>query len=211
MYLSEKIEKNLNDNRQKLSGYVSYRALSRRLNSIFKDTDQHLKFKCVKYEDLDVDQYMVGGLYDQTTNMKYIIFNVSSYSDELLIEDWMWSDFVFNVSQTIQHETIHQNQFQHRPYIDDGIKIDFRVLKGTIDEDREYLSDLDEIDAYAHDIAMEIKYFYPHMDPLKVLSTISYKRKLGSYTYYKRTFKGCDWSQIKKRLLSKTYKWIKNV
>lgn len=210
MYLSKEIEKRLNDNKSKLTGYITHRALVRRMNSIFKDFGD-LKFKVVKYDDLNVDEYLVGGLYDQLLDKKYIIFNVSCYGDEVNVEDWMWSEFKFSVSQTIQHETIHQRQCQHRPYIDEPIKIDFRVMKGSTEEDREYLADLDEIDAYAHDLAMEIKHYYSHMDPYQVLSTISYKRKLGSYKYYTKTFKGCEWSNIKKRLLLKTYKWIEHV
>lgn len=210
MYLSKEIERRLIDNKSKLTGFITYRALVRRLNSIFKDYGD-LKFKVVKYDDLDVNECLVGGLYDQLLNQKYIIFNVSMYSDEVNIEDWMWSDFKFNISQTIQHETIHQQQSQHRPYIEEPIKIDFRVVRGTTEEDRDYLADLDEIDAYAHDIAMEIKHHYSHMDPFHVLSTISYKRKLASYKFYSKTFKGCDWSNIKRRLLLKTYKWIEHV
>lgn len=210
MYKSFEIEKRLNDNRHKLQGFISYKTMSRRLNSIFKDSND-LKFKFVKYSHLDVNDYLVGGLYDHFSNKKYVIFNVSVYCDELLIEQWMWSDLVFNITQTIQHETIHQNQLQHRKHVSEDFKLDFKVLKGTIDEDREYLADLDEIDAYAHDIAMEIKHFYPHVNPYDVLRKISCKRKLNSYSYYKTTFKGCDWSSIKKRLLSKTYKWIENV
>lgn len=210
MYKSDEIEERLNRSKNKLLGFVTYKTMSRRLNSIFKDTDD-LKFKFVKYDDINVNEYLVGGLYDPIADKKYVIFNVSIYSDEMLIEDWMWSDLVFNISQTIHHESVHQNQLLYRKGIEEYTKIDFRVLKGTLDEDRSYLADLDEIDAYAHDIAMEIKHFYPHMNPYEVLSEISKKRKLSSFTYYKKTFKGCDWSRIKKRLLSKTYKWIKNV
>lgn len=207
MYLAKVIDRCFEDNRNKFKGFVSHRALIRRLNTTFKSLD-NLKFKSVKYDDLDVNDYLIGGLYDQNTDIKYILINLSTYCDEIYFEDYMWSDFKFGISQTIQHEAIHQLQFQHRANRDESVKIDFRVRQEDLGEEREYLSDMDEIDAYAHDIAMEIKYFYPRSDPYDILKTISYKRKLSAYRYYTKTFKGCDWSKIKRRLLLKTYKWI---
>jgi hypothetical protein len=81
-------------------------------------------------------------------------------------------------------------------------------MSSSNEEEKEYLADPDEIDAYGHDIAMEIKFFYPKQDPYEVLNKIGSKRKLWSYNYYKKTFKGDDWSHIKSRLLKKTYQWI---
>ena len=114
------------------------------------------------------------------------------------------------LSQVIQHETIHQLQYQHRD-CHDIAKLDFRDLRGSLNEEREYLADKDEIDAYGHDIAMEIKYHYPGKDPYNILKNISKVRKLPSYNYYKQTFKTTKWSMVKKRLLKKTYNWIKYV
>ena len=210
MYLSKDINQRFTQNRNKFDGFVSYRSISARLRHTFKGYD-NLKFKVVTFDDLDVNDYSVGGLYDQITDMKYVILNFSNYSNEMLFDDELYNDFQFLVSQTIQHETIHQDQFKHREDKGEKATIDFKLTYQNIVEDRYYLSDNDEIDAYAHDIAMEIKHFYPHMDPYFVLKTISYKRKLSSYTYYKKTFRGCDWKDIKKRLLLKTYKWIPHV
>ena len=210
MYLSKDIDRRFANNRLKYNGFVSYRALSTRLRNTFSGVD-NLKFKIVRTEDLDVNEFSVGGLYDQKTNLKYIILNVSKYSDEMIFDIYLWKDFTFLVSQTIQHETIHQDQFKFRELCEEEITIDFRFTSLNTVEDRYYLSDNDEIDAYAHDIAMEIKHFYPLSNPYDVLRSIGSKRKLPSFSYYKNTFKGCEWSDIKKRLLLKTYKWIPHV
>lgn len=210
MYLSKDIEQRFTQNRLKFNGFVSYRALTTRLRNTFSSfTD--LKFKVIKTKDLDVNEFSVGGLYDQTTDNRYVILNLSIYSREMLFDKSLWKEFTFLVSQTIQHETIHQDQFKHRAYDDEIAELDFKYTTSNTVEDRFYLADNDEIDAYAHDIAMEIKHFYPLSNPYNVLKSIGSKRKLPSFTYYKNTFKGCDWSDIKKRLLLKTYKWIPHV
>lgn len=210
MYLSKDIVQRFTQNRLKFNGFVSYRSIATRLRSTFSDYN-NLKFKIVKIEDLDVNEFSVGGLYDQNSNTKYIILNVSKYSEEMLFDTFLWKDFSFLVSQTIQHETIHQDQFKHRKETDEKPEIDFRFTPQDTVEDRYYLADNDEIDAYAHDIAMEIKHFYPLNNPYDVLKSINSKRKLPSFSYYKNTFKGCEWGDIKKRLLLKTYKWIPHV
>lgn len=210
MYLSLNINDILDKNIKKFQGYVTYKSLVHRLNSTFKNFDD-LKFKVVTYEFIDVNDYSLSGLYDHTKNKKYVIFNFSSHSNEVFFDNLEWQKFKFQISQVIHHESIHQSQYQYRSFIEDNTKIDFRLLQDTLDEERSYLSDYDEIDAYAHDIAMEIKFHYGHLDPYTVLDTISQKRKLSSYKYYAKIFKGCDWSNIKKRLLSKTYKWIQHV
>lgn len=210
MYLSKDIDQRFTQHRNKFKGFVSYRAIATRLRNTFKGID-NLKFKVVKFEDLDVNEFSVGGLYDQTTNTKYVILNLSKYSEEMLFDSHLWKDFYFLISQTIQHETIHQDQFKHREDCDEEADIDFKFAPQDTVEDRYYLADNDEIDAYAHDIAMEIKHFYPLSNPYEVLKSINSKRKLPSFSYYKNTFKGCEWSDVKKRLLLKTYKWIPHV
>jgi len=207
MYLAPNIEKVFVENKSKFDGYLTYDTITRRLGKAF-DFPKDLKFKIERYGDLKEQEYTVSGLYDMTCDKKYVILNVSKHSNTLNLSGHTYDEFSFLVSQTIQHETIHQNQWQHRDYIEDVVKLDFRNVYGTLSEEREYLSDVDEIDAYAHDIAMEIRFYYPNKDPYTVLRAISRSRKIPSYNYYKRTFGRCDWSAIKKRLLNKTYKWM---
>ena len=124
MYLSKDIDNRFTQNRLKFNGFVTYRAIGTRLRNTFSDFN-NLKFKVVKFEDLDVNQFSVAGLYDQSTDIKYVILNVSKYSDEMLFDTHVWKDFSFLVSQTIQHETIHQDQFKHREETDEKFDIDF--------------------------------------------------------------------------------------
>ena len=144
-------------------------------------------------------------------DIKYVVLNFPKQQKHYSVSNENWRDFKFAVSQVCQHETIHELQWQNRDTGGEPCTLDFRNLTGSISEDKEYLADIDEIDAYGHDIAMEIKYSYPNKDPYEILKTIDSRRKVWSYIYYKKTFKGDDWSNIKNRLLKKTYQWMPHV
>lgn len=210
MYLSQQIDEILESNKNKFIGELPYTTIVRRLGMIF-NFPKDLKFRHEEFQDIDPDEFTISGLYDMTTNKRYIILNVSDYTKNLNLTNYAFKDFKFFVSQVIQHETIHQDQWQFRDGTEDPVKLDFRNFTGTLQEEREYLSDIDEVDAYGHDIAMEIKYYYPNENPYSVLKSINKKRKIPSYSYYKHTFKNTSWSKVKKRLLSKTYGWIPHV
>ena len=78
----------------------------------------------------------------------------------------------------------------------------------SVSNARSYLSNPDEIDAYSHDIAMEIKYFYPNRKPHTIINRIDKFTKLYSYKKYKEAFKGTEWDRLRISLLRKCWKWI---
>ena len=209
MYLAKEIDSTLESVKLKLLGTHSYKSITYNLNRAFAKKD--LKFRYETFNNFDKNEFSVGGLYDTQNDMRFIIYNFSSHTKDFTLEDW--KTFKFETSQALQHESIHQLQWQHRDPDDDCERLDFRVLCQGSDEedDPEYLADVDEIDAYSHDIAMEIKFYYPHRNPYEVLQNINKCRKISSYSYYKKTFKKCDWLGIRKRLLIKTFRWIKHV
>lgn len=208
MYLANEIDYALEKSRDKLLGANTYKSICYTLNRAFAKKD--LKFRFETFDNFYKNDFSVSGLYDQHENTRYIIYNFSSNHDSLHLEDW--KTFKFDTSQAIQHESIHQLQWQHRDPGEDSQKLEFRLMQtANDDEDPEYLADVDEIDAYAHDIAMEIKFYYPNRDPYEVFRNINRCRKLASFSYYKKTFRNCDWLDIRKRLLTKTFRWIKYV
>lgn len=209
MYLAASINNTLENNKKKLLGWNPYSSLTTKLDQAFRKKD--LRFKYERFNFIDKDDFSISGLFDMSTNKRYIILNVSADCFDFRLKKENWEDFKFSLSQVIQHETLHQLQWFHREPCNENMHLDFRNMIGAKEEEREYLSDLDEIDAYGHDIAMEIKYFYPRKDPYEVLKNISKCRKLWSYTYYKKTFKGCEWSEVKNRLLKKTFLWLPHV
>ena len=114
------------------------------------------------------------------------------------------------LSQILQHEKIHESQFYFRP---DQAERKVRVYHSDkISKKRlaqiEYLREWCEIEAYAHDIAMEINQYYSYLNPSTVMKHIDKHTKLYSYMFYKKAFKGTDWSRLKKSLLRKIWRWI---
>ena len=209
MYLSQKINQTLNTNLPIFVGEFKYEAIRRRLGKIFNFPDD-LKFKVEKFDDFCKDEYSFSGIYDFSKDVKYVVLNVSSEKDTLRIDHKDYNIWSFLLSQVIQHESIHQLQYQHRTCTEVAL-LEFRDLRGSLNEEREYLSDKDEIDAYGHDMAMEIKFHYPDKNPYDILRDISKARKIASYNYYKKIFRTTKWNAVKKRLLHKTYNWMKYV
>jgi hypothetical protein len=207
MFLAPVIDQTLESTKSKLLGRPSYSQITGVLNRAFKKTEP-FKFRYETYLDYGEHDFSVSGLYDMEKNVKYVIVNFPREHSNFTISEKNWSELKFAISQVCQHESIHQNQWQFRELDGLPVALDFRNLSGDISEEKEYLAEIDEIDAYGHDIAMEIKYCYPNKDPYHILRTISGRKKLWSYNYYKKIFKGDDWSDIKKRLLKKTFLWL---
>lgn len=207
MYLRGKIEELLDKNIDKLTGSISYRAFVGRLKKVFKDDT--LCFKYQKYDGINVDDYSISGIFDMNKNKRYVVMHFSDLTDKIILNRFDYGHFKFLMSQTIQHETIHRDQWQYRPAVEGPVSVDFREKRSTNKQEIEYLSDIDEIDAYAHDIVLEMKYYYPGQDLFKLLKQLNKLKKIDTFKYYKRTFKNSEyWSLIKKLLLTKTYKWI---
>lgn len=115
--------------------------------------------------------------------------------------------FLFMLSQTLQHEMIHKMQYHltEREFYKHRHR--YESIKGDL-EDMNYMATFDELETYAHDLAMEIKFFYPQEDAIKVLQHISNYEKLITIKLYQKTFKNANWSKMRSFLLKRTYKWI---
>lgn len=211
MYLANKIDEVLESKKDKLLGRSTYYYICDVLTRGFRKVEPY-KFRFETYSDYSKEDYSVSGLYDMEVGKKYVILNFPKTCKTFNITTKNWSDFKFAVSQVCQHEKIHELQWQHRDISGyDHEPLEFRNKTETKEEEQEYLSDPDEIDAYAHDIAMEIKYFYPKKNPYEVLKNINRYKKVWSYKYYRDTFKGSDWSEIRHSLYKKTYRWMPSV
>ena len=211
MYLAPAIDQVLEDKKSKLLGRLTYYQIAGTLTRGYKKAEIPFKFRFETFDDYGPEDISVSGLYDMVEDIKYVVLNFPKQQKHYSVSNENWREFKFAVSQVCQHETIHELQWQNRDTGGEPCTLDFRNLTGSISEDKEYLADIDEIDAYGHDIAMEIKYSYPNKDPYEILKTIDSRRKVWSYIYYKKTFKGDDWSNIKNRLLKKTYQWMPHV
>lgn len=210
MFLAQYINESIENAKPNLIGHKPFHLITKALRDSFCEKD--LRFKFETFDDIQAGDISVTGLYDMHTDVRYVCFNFSTSCKTHHLNNRNWSEFKFQTSQALQHETIHKYQWQHRDVNFESEKVDFRNMDIKFDnEERSYLADVDEIDAYGHDIAMEIKYYYPNENPYSVLNRIAKTRKIPSYSYYKRTFKGCEWEKVRKKLIRRTYKWIKYV
>lgn len=207
MYLSHYFDEKFESIKDNIIGNRKYTDIIKILNSTFPE-HPNLSFKKETYPFFKKDRISISGLYDMEDDKMYIVLNLSNNHRTFNTTEKAWNDIKFSLSQVCQHEYIHKLQWQNREGIVVEKPLEFRINKTSKYEEQEYLSDADEIDAYAHDIAMEIKHYYPKQNPYHILRTLNARRKLQSYTLYKRTFKDTQWDCIRKRLYTKIYKWL---
>ena len=151
----------------------------------------------LSYSDkLNEYEFAVSGYYDSSRVRLPILLRLHFSLDHGSVFKWTQArrkDFVFKVSQVLQHELIHKHQAQYR----DG-------LLGYSDDD--YLTNKDEIGAYAHDIMLELK---QNNNGWNILRHIS-QYNIPSYKIYSHSFGQQDWHKVKNRLLKQVFKWMEN-
>ena len=211
MYLGQTIDEILTKKKERLLGLNTPFYITSVLDRAFKKHGLPITFKLETFSDYRQNDYSVGGIYNGNTDQCLVVLYFSKYK-KFYMSKSRWDRFKFVVSQTCQHELVHKIQNQHREDPDEIEPIDLRSLQQEEGEDeKDYLADKDEIDAYAHDIAMEIRKYYPFSDPYHILRTINKRTRLDAYQYYCKTFENDDWLSIRKLLLKKTYKWLPHV
>lgn len=213
MFNAPAINERLDMYRPVLCGAKTQAEFNRVLERMF-NKEYRLRCKAVFRKNYEFI-FSAGGIYNPEYDRVHVIFNIDK-SYKVIPLDHNWAKFKFLFSQTLQHECVHRWQYLNRgPKFCYGFEdIDHKFFDNiSIEEEREYLSDYDELSAYGHDIAMEIKFCYQGHDPLDILRTIDKRKKLTSYSYYRRTFKKvpAEWVRIKKKLLLKTFHWLPHV
>lgn len=168
--------------------------------------------KTIRKRDLEKKDYCIGGLYSAETDKIYMEFYLPRYDKIVDVTHDNWTCFKFLFSQTLQHELIHRYQYAVKDEDLDYEEWDHRGIDDLDpEEERDYLRDSDEIQAYSHDIALEILYYYQNRNPYDVLRKIDKTKKVWSYNYYKKLFKKKhpqEWELIRKKLLKKAYGWL---
>lgn len=196
--LSKSILEIAKNNRHKFVGSLMHSKIRRVIDDIFKE--YQIKTKIIRSKDILKDDFFIGGYYQDFTVVLEI--SVSSKTDHLILTEKSVDNFLFVIAQVVCHELIHYLQdlarYDHSPSL--------RHMRDYSDTEQQYLSDPDEIQAYAHDIAMELQRHYPD-DVFGALRKIGTKRKSVSAKYYNKTFGKSD-SKVRRRLLSHIYKWL---
>lgn len=212
MYLCRKIYASLDRNRDEFTGYLTDKQIQRRLGRILRPYG-------IRVHTLaDSNGYAVSGYFNTRRNTRnvHITVHVDSTTQGIDFDRSRkgWRHFRFIVGQVAQHELVHKIQWRDRCAKEKQVDryyvtaTEKRWKQKTMD----YLSDFDEIDAHAHDIALEIRYRYPDRNPYDIVRNIMRYKKLKTLNLYKRIFKDCaDWDQTKTRLLKRVWRWLPQV
>lgn len=219
MYLANKLQKELDEHfsaDEFLYKSVKYSKISESLNKIVKPLDARVRVirdKKMKVPYGSKHQiYTISGYFDTLKKKNAIMINIhlNPVKKEFKFTRSGFNSFRFMFSQVVQHEFIHKTQYTFRPKQSDRqIKVHYsqQLSKQRLKE-IDYLSSWCEIEAYAHDIAMEIKQYHSDKNPEMVIKQIDKYRNLYSYNCYKKAFKGTDWNRLKKSLLRKVWRWV---
>jgi len=193
---------------------ITHRHLRKILNRFLKpfgaraviERDKTLTGKPRSY--LEVSGYFLPG--KRSTSVT-VTFHMPAKTKNVVFSVGETNRFLFFLSQVLQHELIHKNQWEQS---NKGGEIRTVKVNHSARLSRKrvasiaYMSDIEEVESYAHDIVMEIMYHYPKENPYDVIKTIDKRRCLYSYSLFKRAFKGTDWTTLKKILLRKIYRWV---
>lgn len=134
------------------------------------------------------DNYVaVAGEYD-AEDRRVTAFICEPKFNKFKFTDTTWKRFKYKFIQMLMHEFIHFMQFERR----DGEYANYylpykKTGKRKQDEERHYLSNFDEIQAYAHCVLLDLKSFHPS----KTVTDLTVKRRSLSptFSYILRTFK----------------------
>ena len=192
MYLERKIVTSLE--KTAFSGEMDHGQIVEECRRVLKRFGVRVE---LSYSDkLNEYEFAVSGYYDSSRVRLPILLRLHFSLDHGSVFKWTQArrkDFVFKVSQVLQHELIHKHQAQYR----DG-------LLGYSDDD--YLTNKDEIGAYAHDIMLELKQNNNGWNMLRHISQYN----IPSYKIYSHSFGQQDWHKVKNRLLKQVFKWMEN-
>lgn len=219
MYLASKLHKELKTQFSVddiVGQELTYGQISKKLNSILRPMGARIRVcrdPSMKMPRGSVGQkYSFSGYFDteKKKNAINLCVHLSPSRRKFKFTKARYNGFVFMFSQVVQHEFIHESQFAFRPeHSARKVKVlHSNMISKKRLEQIEYLREWCEIDAYAHDIAMEINQYHENMNPATVIKHIDAHRNLYSYSVYKKAFKGTDWNRLKKSLLRKIWRWL---
>lgn len=211
LYLTNKINQRLFQFGASFVGTTSREFIAETLQEAFKPW----RIKVVIDEDpmLAAEDICIGGSFSQDRkrqNIELILYFKQG------LKQYKWGNIqrdmiMFLASQVLQHELIHRHQHENRSEEARGFVEYYPVasLRPSMQGEMDYLSECDEIEAYAHDIALEIRFYYNKHNPYDILRNIGRRHYVTSYKMYKKAFKHAeDWSIVHDRLLKKVYQWL---
>lgn len=131
----------------------------------------------------------VGGEYSPDERQCLLIIYSEKFNTHTFIKD-SWARFKYRIIQTQMHELIHFMQYDRRN--GDGwynYVVPYKKIgHAKKDAERAYLSEFDEIQAYAHCVYLDFKMFKPKMNVDTLLNRSKTKIDSKTLHYFLKTF-----------------------
>jgi hypothetical protein len=131
----------------------------------------------------------VGGEYDAENRQCSLLIYVKKDYNSFTFTDETWNRFKHRLIQTLMHELIHFMQYDRRGDEWSGYVVPYKKVKSSRkNEERQYLSEFDEIQAYAHCVLLDYKMFKPTIPVTELLTRCKKKRDSSTLHYILKTF-----------------------
>lgn len=156
---------------------------------------------------VDPGDVILAAYYDSTEDedckISIEVVLITNIRDKvILVTDELFDTVVTRLADCLIHEMVHMKQARARDFHETDYEVRHR---DNTDDEIEYLSDPDEIDAYAYNIADELQ---ENPDPLKLLaypSSVKIEQSLNLWVYVNAFDHSVD-DPAMRRLLKKIYK-----
>lgn len=130
----------------------------------------------------------VGGEYSPEDRQCVIIVHCNNFDTFQFNQD-SWNRFKYKVMQVLMHELIHFMQYDRRGDEWSNYVVPYKKIgRLKIDEERRYLSEFDEIQAYAHCCWLDFKSFKPNIPVDQLLARSQKVKDSGTLHYILKTF-----------------------
>jgi len=130
----------------------------------------------------------IAGEYDIEKRQCCLII-YTDYFNTFPFTENSWNNFKFRLITCLQHEIIHYMQYDRRDDQWSHYVVPYKKAHSKRkNEERQYLSEFDEIQAYAHCILMDFKTRRPNMDVETLLNRCKTHRDSRTLHYFLKTF-----------------------
>jgi hypothetical protein len=178
--------------------------IGRFISRHFRANTLHAHAHEVELSELNINAFYDPERDENGRTSIELVLVTNPNDSHLILDQALWNLFVNRLADSLAHELVHMRQARSRDFLLVASRA-YREME--IDENLSYLSDLDEIDAYAHNIATELR---EHPDPLSRLknpAAVSVDDSLNLWAYL-QAFDQDLKNPLIKRLLKKVYKHL---
>jgi len=150
----------------------------------------------------------IGGEYDAEIRQIALQLYTLNFKKHQFTDD-TWKHFKYRFIQTLMHEMIHFMQYDRRAdQWSNYVLPHKKVGHEKKDKERRYLSEFDEIQAYAHCVYLDFKVNRPNVPITELISRAKKRRDSKTLRYFLKTF-NFDYknNQAIPKLMQQILKW----